>query len=356
MDVPWGRVPLGVATKRLLRIGAFAVRGGTVAVTDEVIPVVVEADAASGQVVRAHAWPLSAAHRGRPTSTAIALTEEEILVSSPAAGGLVRIDRRSSSVTVVALDEDPESIAVGREAVWVWAHPDSHPSSGAEARRRPVVWEEPSDEEVERRRAEMKGWFSYAPGAPAEEMVPAALGPRSTAADWQDTEDDLQDVVRPPTRLWSIAGGRVSPVAVEGELIELAVAGDLLIAVCQLPSDPLIKRVEPFGSLHYIRPRTVVIGDGSGTWQAIGAVEETSCGFGSISVDGGRVWLLGFSRDPDAPSSQVREVDVARGRLHDPLRLSVRDPVTVMHGHVVDLAWRGGDELEDGEDGEDDDA
>lgn len=345
------RVPLGVATNRPLRIGAFDVRGTTVAATDEVIPVAVEVSAASGEVTRVHTWHLAATHRGRPTATDIALSDEEILVASPAAGGLVRIDRVSSAVTVVPLDEDPGSIAVGREAVWIWADAEYQPSAGTEAQRRPVIWEEPTEEEVEQRRAQMTGWFAYVPGAPPEERVPAAEGARLTAAEWRDTEDDLQDVVPPPTPLWRITGEQVSTVPVGGELIELAAAGDLVVIVCQLPSDPLIKRVEPFGSLHYIRPGTVLAGDGSGSWQAVGSVEDTSCGVGSIAVDEGRIWLIGFSREADERSSEVREVDVAARRLHDGLPLQLENPVTVAHGHVVDLIWGGDDGYED--DGDD---
>ncbi|MDQ6909442.1 MAG: hypothetical protein M3Z84_01455 [Actinomycetota bacterium] len=125
-------------------------RAATVVVTDQVIPIAVEADASSGEIVRVHAWPLSADHRGRPTVVDVALTDEEILVSSPAAGGLVRIDRASSAVTIIPLDGRPGRIAVGLDAAWVSADAEDRPVPTGKPQRRPVIWEEPSPEEIER--------------------------------------------------------------------------------------------------------------------------------------------------------------------------------------------------------------
>lgn len=69
----------GVHKVRPLRIGAFAVRDHVAVVADEVLPIAVEVDTGTGEVIAAHAWTLSAAHRGKPAAASVALTPTEVV-------------------------------------------------------------------------------------------------------------------------------------------------------------------------------------------------------------------------------------------------------------------------------------
>jgi hypothetical protein len=65
----------------------------------------------------------------------------EIVVASPAAGGLLRIDRATGAVTVLALDADVGQLR--RAADTVWAVGASAEEADPAWPRRPVVWAGP---------------------------------------------------------------------------------------------------------------------------------------------------------------------------------------------------------------------
>ncbi len=139
------------AAVRPIQLGCFDVRDGTVVVADESLPVAVEADAVSGSVTRVFSWPPSPRHRGRAAALSILSLEGSILVASPAAGGIVEIDRRSGGVRVISLEANVGALIRCGEAVWAVASPDWYEDAseqqqeGRPDRKRPVVWEEPDE-------------------------------------------------------------------------------------------------------------------------------------------------------------------------------------------------------------------
>ncbi len=89
---------------RPLHIASFDVLDGRIVAVDDVIPVVVEVDPSDG-VTATHTWELDPTLRGRPTARDVVVTPTSIVVASPAAGGLVRIDRASGATTIVNLSD-----------------------------------------------------------------------------------------------------------------------------------------------------------------------------------------------------------------------------------------------------------
>lgn len=72
---------------RRLAIESFDVRDGHVVAVDEIVPLAVEADLSTGEIVGTWTWDLRPELRDRRTATAVALTRADIVVASPAAGG-----------------------------------------------------------------------------------------------------------------------------------------------------------------------------------------------------------------------------------------------------------------------------
>src|SRR4029453_712467 len=103
---------------RPLHIGAFDVRDGRGGAVDGVVPLAVEADLATGRVSGVWTWETAASRRGRRVATDVVLTEAGVVVASPAAGGLVRIDRTAGVATVLALDTDVSRLVRDGDTVW----------------------------------------------------------------------------------------------------------------------------------------------------------------------------------------------------------------------------------------------
>lgn len=76
--------------------------GDVVWLGDEVLPVVVELDASSGQERRRFTWDVGD-RRALPPVSAMLAGPDTLWVSSPAAGGVVAIDRADGRCHVVAL-------------------------------------------------------------------------------------------------------------------------------------------------------------------------------------------------------------------------------------------------------------
>lgn len=336
---------------RPLRIGSFDVLDGRIVVVDDVIPVAVEIDTSSG-VQAAHTWTLEPGLRGRATAKDMVVTPRSIVVASPAAGGLVWTDRQSGDARIVPLPDDVGWLRADGAVVWAVADPDrpsAHEGFRTATERRPVVWEEPTAEDMERHRQRMSGWMVRAPDSD-DDWVPAvaADAPIPSAADWHSTDDDGSDVVAPPTPVWKIENGDVTAVDFGGELDDLVAVDGRIVAVCRLPSDPLIKRVEADGYLSYIRPGTVLFGD-VGNLQPLGGVGETLQG--SVAVDGDDVWLLGFNRERDDRVFEVGRVDLSSGEMEPPQRVD-DEVVAIVDGRTVHLGWTGGPHWDDDEEDE----
>jgi hypothetical protein len=324
------------AEERLLQVGAFDARDGRLVVADQMLPIVAEIDVATGEVLSVWSWQLSAEHRGYSTATDLVVTSGEIFIGSPGSGGVVRIDRRTGSSEVVSLDGRPSRLRVDGECIWVVGGGDDEDDDddrelSEPTVRHPVVWQEPSEEDFERARESLAGW--YAGDRPMADMVG-----RETLADWQDEDLDDDDAVSGSTPLWRVEGQEVELVDLGGAIADLSTDGGVLVAVVWLSSDPLIKRLGTTGGLGYIRPCSVLIGDPRrGPLRKIGAVTDDE---GFVAYADGRFWLVGYGEPAfEDGKPEVRAVDPEAGRLEGPLPIAAERPVAVIAGHVVDLGW-----------------
>jgi hypothetical protein len=328
------------AAPRPIRLGCFDVRDGSVFAADDALPLVAEIDAATGEIVRVFSWPLSAEHRGRPTALDILARDDSILLASPAAGGIVGIDRRSARATTIPLDADAGTLLTTGDAIWAVGSPDwdkppgwGKPPAGRADRKRPVIWEEPTGEETAHHQEIMRHFRFHGAGPPGAETG------RRTLADWRDAEGDFEDL-RPPTPVWRICGGAVRRIGLDLEVPRLAAAGGKLAGVCRLPSDPIIKHLNPgASSVSYRYPGTAVVIDDTGTLDVLGPVPGSG---GAVCADDGIVWLLGFQGEGyDEPAPEVREVQVAEGRVEEVPGVRPHRPVAVVSRFVADLAEPG---------------
>jgi hypothetical protein len=319
------------AATRPLRLGCFDVRNGTVFAADESLPVAAEFDAATGETVRVFSWPLSRDHRGRPVALDILGRDDSVLIASPAAGGIVEIDRRSGQATTIPLDADAGTLLASGDAIWAVGRPDwDGPPARRPAGKRPVIWEEPTDEEIARHRQMMR--HLPFPGAGQLDEEP---GGRSLAG-WRDAEGDFEDLEL-PTPIWRVVGGVARRIDADLEQPVLAAADGKLAGVCRLPSDPIIKHLSPGGgSVSWRYPGTAVVIDDPGTLDVLGPVPGSG---GAAWADGGTVWLLGFEREADdEPAPEVRELLIAEHRVGEALGVRPQRPVAVAGRFVVDLA------------------
>jgi hypothetical protein len=319
------------AAPRPLRLGGFDVRTGTVFAVDESLPVAAEIDAATGETIRVFSWPLSEDHRGRPTALDILGRDDSILIASPAAGGIVEIDRRSGQATTIPLDADAGTLLASGDAIWAVARPDW---DGPPARRpdgkRPVIWEEPTAEEIARHQEMMRHLRFPGAGRMDEEA-----GGR-TLAGWRDAEGDFEDL-EPPTPIWRVSAGAARRIDADLEQPILAAAGGKLAGVCRLPSDPIIKHLSHGGgSVSWRYPGTAVVIDDTGALDVLGPVPGSG---GAACADDGIVWLLGFEEETDDERApEVREVLIAESRVGEALAVRPQRPVAVTGRFVVDLA------------------
>jgi hypothetical protein len=317
---------------RPFRLGCLDVRDGRVFAADDSLPIVVEIDAATGETARVFSWLLSGDHRGRPTALDVLARDDSVLIASPAAGGIVEIDRRSGQATIIALDADAGTLLATGDAIWAVARSDwDEPPAGRPGGKRPVVWEGPTDEEIARDQ-EMTRHLHF---LGVRQLDDEEEGARSLA-DWRDAEGDFEDLL-PPTPIWRVSAGAVRRVEVDLEEPILAVAGGKLAGVCRLPSDPIVKHLNPgVGSVSWRYPGTAVVIDDSGTLDVLGPVPGSG---GAACADDGIVWLLGFEGEAsDEPAPEVREVHVSEGRVGEALDVRPHRPVAVVSRFVVDLA------------------
>jgi hypothetical protein len=319
---------------RPIRLGCFDVRNGTVFAADDSLPVAAEIDAATGETVSVFSWPLSGDHRGRPTALDILGRDDSVLIASPAAGGIVEIDRRSGQATTIPLDAVAGTLLATGDAIWAVGWPDwDGPPAGRPGGKRPVIWEEPTDEEIARHQEMLRHMHFHGAGPLDEET-----GGR-TLADWRDAEGDFEDL-KPPAPIWRISASTVRRIEVDLEQPILAAAAGKLAGVCRLPSDPIIKHLSPgAGSVSWRYPGTAVLIDDMGVLDVLGPVPGSG---GAACADDGTVWLLGFEGEAhDEPAPEVREVQVTERRVGEVRDVRPHRPVAVVGGFVVDLAEPG---------------
>jgi hypothetical protein len=305
------------------------------------------------RVIRIFSWPILTDRRTRPTALDILISGPSVLIASPAAGGIVDIDRASGESALLPLEADAGTLLAGHDAVRAVASPDWYENqggelpAGAQDRQRLVVWEEPDEAETARYR-ELSSGVRF--GGRHSEYRLLAAGERATdgddrdgawltAADWMDADGDGEEV-QPPTPIWRISAGAVHRIDADAEQPILVAAGNRLAGVARLPGDPVIKHIRPGGSqLSYGYPGTAIVIDEAGTLRSAGALPGSG---GVVCESGGRVWLLGFDDEiAEDQAPQAREVLLDEDRLADPLDIQVRRPVAVVDSFVVDIGGPG---------------
>ena len=338
--------------ERPIRLGCFDVWNGSVVVADESVPVAAEFDRASGAVIRVFSWPIPNDRSDRPVALDLLMCGSSILIASPAAGGIVDIDRHSGAATLIPLDAEAGTLLAGRDVIWAVASPDWYESqrdarlAADPGRQRPVLWEEPDDAEIARHQELTRGIRFR--DRPAEDRLAAAgesaadgddrdAGDQDwlTAADWMGAEGDDQ-ALEPPTPIWRISAGAARRVAADLDQPILAAAGNRLAGVARLPSDPVVKHIHVDGShVSYRYPGTAIVIDEAGTLRVVGSLPGSS---GTACEAAGRVWLLGFDQETDEdPAPSARQLLPDEGRLAAPLDLGLQRPVAVAGRFVVDI-------------------
>ena len=338
--------------ERPIQLGCFDVRNGSVVVADDSLPVAAEFDSASGMVIRVFTWPLMKDLRDRPTALDVLISGTSLVIASPAAGGIVDIDRHSGQATLIPLDAEAGTLLAGRDVIWAIARPDWYEDQNDELagtpqdRQRAVVWEEPDDAEIARYQG--LGTHNSFRGQHGEYYL-AAAGERAadgddqddreqdrlTAADWMDEEGD-DEALEPPTPIWRISAGAARRIAADLDQPILAAAGNRLAGVARLPSDPVIKHIHVDGAhVSYRYPGTAIVIDAAGTLRVAGALPGSD---GTACEAAGRVWLLGFDQETDEdPAPSARQLLPDEGRLAAPLDLGLQWPVAVVGRFVVDV-------------------
>jgi hypothetical protein len=287
---------------RPLRISRIAVLGDDAVVVDEILPIAVEVSARDG-VGAVHTWELSAACRGRPTTNDVALTEHELLIASPAAGGLVRIDRQTGACTSIALDAEPIHVVVVGDDVWVtgWDRKDLTqdrvPRLGATTISHPVVWEDGTED---------LPWARVW-------TVPESPRPTLEEARADDPETVTVEVVGP---VWRVPGTVAERIDFGGHVRSIGGTPDTLVVVCRMPDDPRIKRLQWGGSVAHLYPASVLLDTGDGTFVVIGKARS---GSRLIATRDGTLLLATVAGDG---ACTLRRIDTDGRRLDDPLPLS----------------------------------
>ena len=207
------------------RLGCFDVRDESVVLADEALPLAVEIDSVSGAVRRVFTWPVSSGLRGRPVALDVLILGDSVMVASPAAGGVIQLDRRSGDCVLIPLEADVGALTACADGVWAVAGPDWYrpgpggPMADGEARTRPVAWEEPTAAEIardqERRQRVRLAGTQRPPGGHARRC-----------AKWRRAEGD-RVVLGPATPVWHIRGGAARRIDVDWESPRLAAVAGL---------------------------------------------------------------------------------------------------------------------------------
>jgi hypothetical protein len=287
-----------VPTSRPFRVAHIEVDDRWVYASDEAFPVVAQLGRETGRLERLFWWPISPEHRRRSASTALLSHGRDLWVSSPLAGGVARIDKRTGVVTLIALEDAPGPIAVVGDTIFVlgdadWlsgtddeealAHPDVVPN-------RPVVWAEGTDE----------------------------------ATRGLDVNDDFSFHL-PPRPVWRIDGDIAAGVDLGGDVSQLVpIRGDEFVVVLRRPEDPVVQTADEWGGVSYSYPGVIARCDARAKPTVLVNVSSTG---GSLFADGDSWWLSGFGFESSTSelveptsfgrgaSSALFSLDIETGRL-----------------------------------------
>ena len=231
-----------------------------------------------------------------------------VVVASPAAGGIVRIDPDDGYLGIIDLDEDVGSLLASGSHLWAIGAPDWLENSPGPQTigTRPVVWEE-----VTGRSKDVIG------GSGLHLESPWATGEQETTTiEWWKDHDGDTEPLSPPTPLWIVEGDRARRVAFEGETPVLAAFDHLLVGACQLPSDPIIKQVDG-SSCAYCYPATPMIIAENGEVETFGNLDLFPT---AVSIDDGLAWLVGMGLE-FGDVKEVRSLNLESHELGDPLAI-----------------------------------
>ena len=301
---------------RPLRAARVAVDNSWLYVADDTFPVVAQFSRRTGDLEKIVRWGISERHRDQLASTGLLVHRDSLWVSSPLAGGMVRIDIATGRVATVALDAAPGPIVAAGETLWVVADANWQPaadatgrSAGPDQRRRPVVWAEPA------------------------ELV----------SELDDAHEDFWwDTPRP---VWRIVDGVAERVDLGGDVSELApLPSGGLVAVLRRLDDPVVKTRQGHGSVSYSYPGALArVAPGEAPVVLV-ELPDTS---GSLFVDGDQCWICGYGLETRLPPvvapvspfaadpTAVHELDVELARVAEPTRLELPRVVDTYDGVIV---------------------
>jgi len=313
--------------------------------TDRAFPVVAQISRSTGNLEALFWWPMSPHHRGRNASNALLLRGDELWVSAPSSGGLVRIDLASGGVTTIALEATPGPLVAGDAVVWVLGDAD---------------WKDDEDDESEEEEEHQGRYLASDDGAqdgdrvrrpiiwaePAIDPFPPWLVPDAEDIDegqaepFDDDEDDFGwDTPRP---VWQVEGGSAVRVDFGGDVSRLVpLAGGEVLVVLRRSDDAIVKTPRGMGSVSFTYPGVLARRSPQGEFAVLADLPDTG---GSLFVERDRCWVSGFGlpdREPESRGSSIfgsdpvafYELDLQTGDLIE--ATAAAEPNAIVEGVAI---------------------
>ena len=319
---------------RPLRAAQLAVDNAWLYVADDAFPVVAQLNRRTGDLERIVRWEISDQHRDQVASTALLADGDSLWVSSPLAGGMVRVDIATGRVTIIALDATPGPIVAAGETLWVVADANwRHDASAIEGsidpeRRRPVVW---ADSPIDL----SPPWVEGVGAPPADTQLVPELD--------EDRDDFSWDTPRP---IWRVVDRKAERADLGGDISQLTSLPDgALIAVLRRLDDPVVKTPQGLGSVSYTYPGALARCAEGDAPVVLVELPDTS---GSLFIDGEQCWICGFGLESRLPAvvprtnpfgedpTAVHELDLQTGELA--LSTLTMEPDAIVDGVAVTIS------------------
>ena len=323
---------------------------------DESWPIVMSI---AGAVAQVASWPINPGLRAWPVAMDIWLRDDEVWLTSPAAGGVVAWSLGDDSVTVIPLDRPPGLLAALGNDVIVFGHPDWTSLTNADPSivgfEHPVLWRDPpdpmirtepgwlivdrtdglvvwdadstasSDPSVDEQAGD-RGWFL---AMPAADNGGDGYGPEEPLDDSGDSDEPEYETDRP---VWRLRDGAAAPFDIGGDAYDAVPLPDgALLVVVRRRSDPLVKVRHGHGSISFGHPQAVLRFEPDRQPRVLAVFEEPVELFG----DGDRCWVCYDVNEGDA--TRLAALDPVTGELTD-TDLAVNDldrPIAVCAGVAV---------------------
>jgi len=284
------------AIPRPFRCRDFDVIDGRIFAIDDTQPIGVEIDASNGDLLRVLKWPLVESLRGRAAGTQVLATACTYLVDSPAAGGLVVLDRATGQSTVVPCSDQIYLLVDAEDATWLIAWGEGDASGSKAVDSRPVIW----TQETETR---FKGFGGGDDGR--------------TVEDWRADLGDVE-LRGPRLSVSRLVDGRLTYVPVDLDMGSFEAIDSGLVGLSPAPSDSVTARVS-FGGhgVSWEHGFSVLLVAADGTIEVLESVGDQ---FQLVKDGAGRLWI--FQNDDDgAPRTVVRRVVPDERRVEPELTL-----------------------------------